>query len=290
VSLKDWLRKAGDAGRQRGRREASIDDLVNLGQYQEALTRLEERLRRRPGEHHARLKMAELLMRISRRSEAVEEYLLVAEGFERDGFYNKASALVTKVSRLLPNDERLAAKARRLDRIKRLDHLRKVVVESLPRDIALKVERHWLELVQGQLLSRLTEDQLRRLLPQFSLLELEENDEVVSAGVRLDQLMWIVSGEICARVILPNGSQTDIRAFGGGDLIGERALFERQEWSAIYVASKRSNVLALDRASLERAMIGEEDPRGLLEALRAEKNDEDVHQAVGKMHAMRHED
>jgi CRP-like cAMP-binding protein len=289
VSLKKWLRDASGQGGKKAQREPNIDDLINLERYDEALTQLKERVRRRPNEHHSRLKMAELLMKISRRAEAVEEYLLVSEGFERDGFYNKASALVTRVARLVPGDVRLVAKARRLDRIKRLDHLRKVVFEHLQSTIALRVEREWTSFVQGELLSRLSEDQLRRLLPNLTLRELEEKKELVSAGVRLDQLFWIVSGEICARVILPNGAETDIRAFDGGDLIGERALFSRHTWAAVYVASKKSSLLVLDRAGLEKSLVGEEDPRGLLEALRAEKNDEAVHQAVAKMTAVRSE-
>jgi hypothetical protein len=287
VSLKKWLREATGGGAKKARREPNIDDLINLERFDEALKQLKERVRKRPNEHHSRLKMAELLMKISRRAEAVEEYLLVSEGFERDGFYNKASALVTRVARLVPGDDRLVAKARRLDRIKRLDYLRKVVVEHLPATIAMKVEREWTTFVQGELLSRLTEDQLRRALPNFTLRELEEKDELVSAGVRLDELFWIVSGEICARVILPNGAETDIRAFDGGDLIGERALFSRNPWPAVYAASKKSSLLVLDRAGLEKSLVGEEDPRGLLEAFRAERNDEAVHQAVAKMTAMR---
>jgi CRP-like cAMP-binding protein len=290
VSLKKWLEQATSGGAKKAQRERSIDDLINLERYEEALTKLQERVRRSPNEHHSRLKVAELLMKMGRRSEAVEEYIRVSEGFERDGFYNKARALVTRVARLIPGDERLAAKARRLDRIKRFDHLRKVVAEHLPQAIGWKVERDWTSFVQGKLLSRLSEEQLRRVLPHLKMREFASEDEVVSAGVRLDELFWIVSGEISARVILPNGSQTDIRAFTGGDLIGERALFSHHPWPAVYVASKKSSALVLDRSSLEKSLIGEEDPRGFLEAMRAEHHDEEVHQAVAKMSAMRNRD
>jgi len=288
VSLKDWLRSAtSSVGKRPGRDKLTVSDLVNLERYEEALTQLQERLRLRPSEHHSRLKLAELLMKVGRRPESVEEYLRVAEGFERDGFYNKASALVSKVARLMPGDERLEAKARRLKRIKRLDHLRAIVVDNLPRTLAMKVEGEWTSLVQGELLSRLSEEQLRRLLPHLTLRELRENEEIVSAGVRMDELLWIVAGQVNARVILASGALTDIRSFGGGDLIGEQALFAHQPWPAVYVAAKKTMVLVLDRSGLEKALVGEEDPRGLLEGLRADRNDEKVQGAVSKMTAMR---
>ncbi len=291
MSLKNWLRDAtSSVGKRGGKETLTVSDLVNLERYEEALTQLQERVRRRPQEHHSRLKLAELLMKVGRRPESVEEYLRVAEGFERDGFYNKANALVSKVARLLPGDERLEAKARRLERIKQLDHLREIVVDHLPRALAMKVENEWTSFVQGDLLSRLNEDQLRRVLPHLTLREHDEKDEIVSAGVRMDELLWIVAGKISAQVILPNGSMTDIRSFGGGDLIGEGALLGHQPWPAVYVAAKKTMLLVLDRNGLEKALIGEPDPRGLLEAFRADRNDEKVQGAVSKMTAMREED
>lgn len=291
MSFKDWLRDAtSGSGKGRSKKELSVDDLINLERYEEALQLLKERVKSRQNDHHSRLKMAELLMKVSKRSEAVEEYLKVSEGFERDGFYNKASALITRVARLVPNDERLMVKAQRLDRIKRLDHLRRLVTDSLPHATGMKVEKDWTSFVHGRLLTRLSEEQLKRLLPQLSLREFDEEQEVVSAGVRQDELLWIVSGEISARVVLPNGSTTDIRTFQGGALIGERALLSRQPWAAVYAAAKRSAVLVLDRESLEKSLVGEDDPRGFLEALRADRNDEAVHQAVAKMAEMRREE
>ena len=75
-----------------------------------------------------------------------------------------------------------------------------------------------------------------------------------------------------------------------GDVIGERALFGRQPWPAVYVASSKALALVLDRGSMEKALTGEDDPRGLLEALRADRNDEDVQRAVAKIAYKREDD
>jgi CRP-like cAMP-binding protein len=96
-----------------------------------------------------------------------------------------------------------------------------------------------------------------------------------------------VAGEISARVVLPNGSTTDIRSFRGGDLIGEQALFGHQPWPAVYVAASKTMALVLDRGGLEKALLGEADPKGLLDALRADRSDEEVYAAISKMTALR---
>lgn len=290
MALKDWLgqTKGGKAGKKASG-DLSSGDLINLGRYEDALAQLQERVRRRPKDHHSRLRLADLLMKIGRRPESVEEYLRVSDGFEKDGFYDKAYALVAKVSRFVPEDERLMAKSRRLTRMKRLDHLRQVVVDSLSRAEGLKVGRLWNEMVKGEILGRLTEDQLRRVLPNMQLREFAPDEEYVSAGVRRDELAWIIDGEICARVILPNGSITDIRCFDTGDLVGERALFEQQPWPAVYVSSTKTVVLVLDREGLAESLKGEADPRSLIEAFRAERHDQQVAAAVSKMAVLKKE-
>ena len=131
--------------------------MLNLERYEEALSELKEKVRRRPQEHNTRRKLADLLMRVGRRSEALDEFLAVSDGYERDGFYKKASALVAKVQRLMPDDERVRARAERLKRMTRQDHLRKIVVDNLPHAQSMKIEQLWTEMVQSELLGRLSE-------------------------------------------------------------------------------------------------------------------------------------
>ena len=287
MAFKDWLQQAKSRATKAAGKQSedtlTVDDLINLERYEEALSELKEKLRRRPQEHHTRSKLADLLMRVGRRSEAVDEFLAVSDGYERDGFYKKASALVAKVQRLLPNDDRVRAKAERLKRMTRQDHLRKLVVDNLPQTQSMKVEQLWTEMVQSELLGRLSEEQLKRILPNVQVRELDAEEEYVAAGVRKDELLWVVGGQLAARVVLPNGSSTDIRSFAAGSVVGERALFKREPWPAIYVASVRTTILVLDREALERSLIGEENPRAFLEALRADANDEAVVSSIAAM-------
>jgi CRP-like cAMP-binding protein len=283
VTLKEWLRRATGKERDAPSEEFSIDDLISLGRLNEAALRLEERLRRKPGDHHARRTFADVLMRLGRRTEAVDEYLRVSEAFEAEGFYRKASALVAKVAGLVPADERIRGKQLRLERITRLDHLREVVVDSLPGRYKLQIERLWTEMVLSPLLTRLTEQQLRRLLASAAFRELSPGEEYVSAGVRRDELMWIISGRISAKMVLRSGSSTEIRFFGSGQVIGERALFERQPWPAIYVSEEKTTALVMDRQALAEALVGEDNPRAFIDVLRSEGNDAEVLATVNAM-------
>jgi uncharacterized protein (TIGR02996 family) len=283
VTLKQWLRKTGRKEGESKSEEHSIDDLISLGRLNEAAQKLEKRLARRPDDHHARLTFADVLMRLGRRTEAVDEYLRVSEAFEAEGFYRKASALVSKVAGLLPADDRIRAKQQRLERITRLDHLRDLVVGSLPGRYQIKIERLWTEMLESTLLTRLTEQQLRRLCSSVAFRELAPEEEYVSAGVRRDELIWIVSGRISAKMVMPSGSSTEVRFFGSGQIIGERALFERQPWPAVYVAEKKTTVLVMDRQALAQALLGEDNPRAFIEALRKEGNDAEVMATVSTL-------
>jgi hypothetical protein len=283
VALKNWFRNLSSSGKAE-KENLSVDDLVTLERYDEALPQLQEQLRRRPSQHHTRLKLADLLMKIGQRADAVDEYLRVADGYAADGFWDKAHALVAKVSRLLPDDERLLAKAERLARAKRLDYRRGLVRESLKgSDHAFRIEQLWGNIVQAVLLEKLQDDQIKRLFPCLELIRWTENEKLVECGGQRDQLLWIVDGEVAALVPLASGGRTELRTFGVGDVIGDRALLSHEPWPATYAAKSRGGALVLTREGLAAALVGEPDPRGFLDLLRSYGQDDEVVAAVAKL-------
>lgn len=269
----------------RGREEHSVDDLIALQEYEKAESHLRLRLKAQSSDLHARLKLADLFMRLGRRGEAVEEYLLVADGYAYDGFYDKATALLAKVAKLVPGQEKVALKIEALRRAKRLEHRRDLVIDSLMErphgrarvgSSAFELQRLWSDLSASSLIENLTDDQLKRVFGAMELVRRNADELVARSGDKLEEIFIIAEGEVEVRIPLAGGTETVLKSFGPGDLIGDRALLEHKPWPATYVAGKKSTLLKLDRQALEQALVGESDPRGLLGALREQGNDHDV--------------
>ncbi len=294
MGIKDWINKVGAAagtGKKQATAEMSISDLVNLKRYDEALAKAEARVKRQPRDLHARLKKADVLLKMGRAADAVDEYVAVADAYAADGFFDKAAAVLAKVERLAPPSDKLRARIVRIERSKELEHRRDVVLGSLKASAAGKalggssfeIERLWTHLTRGPLIVSLTDEQLQRLFPRFELERLDEGELLARGGERRDELFVIVEGEVAARVPLASGGRTDLRAFSSGDIIGERALLKREPWAVDHVVSKRTTALKLGREGLEAAMVGDSDPRGFLEALRQQGHDDEVAAAAAKI-------
>lgn len=293
MALKNWLDKMASAlGKAPSRRGSdgeglSIDDLITMERYEEALARLKSKVSRNKSDYRSRIRLADVYLKTSRSGEAIEEYLSVADRYVSEGFFDRGYALVAKLARMIPNEEKLEAKMSSIRRAKRLEHRRQVVVTSLGMKAwAMEVRQHWDDLVRGPLIELLSQAQLEKLFPLFEIQRLAEGEVLVERGDSKEMLFVILTGELAAQVQLATGSSTDLRTFRGGDLIGERALLQRVEWPATYRALIATKVLGLSREGLEKALIGEEDPKGLLNALRMQGLDMAVVDSVAKLKAV----
>ena len=296
MALKDWLTKftsaAGKAGSKKSSRRTgaavekalSIDDLITLERYEEALVRLKKRVSQNKGDYRARTQLADVYLKTGKSGEAIEEYLSVADRYTSEGFFDKGYALVAKIARMLPNEEKLQSKMATIRRAKRLEHRRQLVVGCLgTAQSAIEVRQYWHELIRGPIVEVLSDEQLARLFPLLELRKLDEGQVLVERDSSRQELYVILGGEISAEVELASGKATDLRTFRGGDIVGELALLKRLVWPATYRAKKTTKLLALTRAGLEKALVGEEDPRGFLNSLRLQAMDEQVAEAVGKL-------
>ena len=293
MALKNWLDKMASAlGKAPSRRGSdgegtSIDDLITMERYEEALARLKSKVSKNKSDYRSRIRLADVYLKTSRSGEAIEEYLSVADRYVSEGFFDRGYALVAKLARMIPNEEKLEAKMSSIRRAKRLEHRRQVVVTSLGMKAwAMEVRQHWDDLVRGPLIELLSQAQLEKLFPLFEIQRLAEGEVLVERGDSKEMLFVILTGELAAQVQLATGSSTDLRTFRGGDLIGERALLQRVEWPATYRALIATKVLGLSREGLEKALIGEEDPKGLLNALRMQGLDMAVVDSVAKLKAV----
>ena len=294
MPLKDLIDKLGGkmpgkGGAQRKGRGYSIDDLIVLKRYDDAEIKLRERLQRNSSDLRSRLKLADVFMATHRRSEALEEYLAISDSYARDGFHDKAIALLSKVSKLVPDHEKTRERVERLRRAKRLEHRRSTVSNALLEggegrassgSSAFEFQRLWHNLIACHLMESLDEGQLSRLFRALEFVHLHEGIHVADKGQQLEELYIVASGGVEALLELAGDSATVIRSFEPGDVFGERALLEHKPWLATYRTNTRSTLLKLTRDSLQNALMGDSDPRGLLDALRQQRLDSKVAKAL----------
>ena len=288
MAFKKWF-----PGREKSESAESaltIDDMIELQQYDEAEQLLKAKLKTNTNDLHSQLKLADLYRRSGRGAKAVDEYISVADAYAADGFFDKATALLHKVVKLAPGHEKVPLKIEALRQAKRLNHRREVVTEALQSGTtsgravsAFKVQRMWRDLSDNPLIQRLEEDRLRRLFESLDLVQVRPGEILAEKNERMDKMFVIAEGMVEAVHVLPNGTETAIRGFGPGQMIGDRALLEHQPWPTVYRATDNCFVLALDREGLARALQGDPDPRQFLDALREQRNDQEVVWSLQKL-------
>ncbi len=289
MSLKKWF--SSQPAKSRPEEAVDVDDLITLQRYGEAEEQLQRFLRKSPYDLRARQKLAELYKKTGRLDEAATEYMEIADKYAKEGFHDKALALLAQVSKLAPVADKVWPKIERLRRAKELEQHRPAIMEALlgrrsgssqSTVASIKFDRLWSSLVRTRLVDRLDTEQLKQLFSAFRIESSEPKDEIARRGQKLEAMFFLVSGKVEVMVTLPGGSSPVLRVLEAGSLFGEQALFEHQPWVATYRTAEKSMLLRLDRHGLETALHGNPDPRGLLDVLREQKLDTVVAEAVGK--------
>jgi tetratricopeptide (TPR) repeat protein len=279
VAFKNWF-GGGPKGQAQ---EYTIDDLIVLERYDEAVDRLRAKLKTNPQDLHSHLKLADVYAQLRQFDRAVDEYGFVSDEYAADGFYDKGIALLARAAKLAPADPTLPLKIDRLQREKSMEHVRTLALEGLRAaggkqdgTSALELQRYWHNLAGGALVQQLPGEQLKRLFSSMRLIHLEEGEVIADEGHQEPFLLVLVRGTFEAVAGVPGGREMSLRTFGPGDVLGEAALLERAAWPARLRAMEASAALRLDRAGLEQALLGNSDPRALLDALRAQHHDRDL--------------
>ncbi len=292
--FKGWFKGSQGNEPSRAADELTIEDLIVLERYAEAEERLKSSLKADPDDLHAHLKLAEVYTGLGRGESAAEQYGFVADGYAEDGFYDKGIALLAKAMKLSPADQALRHKLYAFERAKGLEHKRAAAVEGLRSNRLpgvgsgtqiLRVQRYWPQLAVSPLLQRIGADQLRRLFSGIEPVRLDPGTELVARGSDRQALWIVVNGAVQVVLERPDGSTTELRRFGPGDIVGEAALFNHEPWPASYWVAEPSLLLLLDRTGLEHTLAGNSDPVGFLEALRCDGNDADIARIVAQLEA-----
>lgn len=273
--------------------ELTVEDLIVLERYEEAVDRLERRCKENPNDLHAHLRLAEVLAQVGKGPKALDQFLYVADTYTDDGFYDKALALLSKITRLAPGDETIRHKMARIQRLKALEHSRVLAIEGLvdaqkerdplSRTSPVEVERIWQGLAATPIVEKLSGEQLKRLFGGCELWTVEAGFVLAERGARDEFLAILVTGSVEAISPSDSGQTFQLRTFATGDIFGERAILEHKPWAATYRALERSKLVRVTKEGLERAMLGNPHPRALLDALRSQHFDREVAAAAEKI-------
>lgn len=267
-------------------RKHSVDDLILLGKYPEAEEKLRQDLRENP-DPQLRLKLGDVLRKLGRGDDAVSEYLGASDKFLDNGFVDRARAAATRARKLAPHRTDIDGRFKLMDRRKRLDLIRNRALEALcanERDEGaaagkLEVEGAWDTVSRCDWIDSLQDRQLIHILRGMRVEKFAAGKRLIAEGSLARSLFLLATGEVEARRIGPKG-MAQLRTFISGDILGERALLDRTPWGVTLVALTECKVLILDAPGFEGALVGNEDPRGLIESLRAQRLDEEVARLV----------
>jgi len=288
VSLKKWFGSRAAKGKPG---EVDDDALVTLERYEEEEAQLQKLLEKKRYDLRSRQKLAELYKKTGRLDEAASEYMEIADQYAKEGFHDKALALLAQVSKLTRMADKVWPKVERLRRAKQLEQHRPAIMEALVgrRSVStgstaasIQFDRLWTTIARTHLVDQLDADQLTRLFQSYQIVSFEPNAEVARRGQQLEAMFFLASGKVEVVVAIPGGSSPVLRALEAGALFGEKALFEHQPWVATYRTAEKSILLKLDRHGLETALHGNPDQQGLLDALREQQMDTVVAEAVGR--------
>ena len=274
-------------------RDLTVEDLIVLERWSEAVERLQARVKSNPRDLHAHLKLADVYVGANQGRKALDQYLLVADTYTEEGFLDKAVALLTKIVRLAPNDDSIQIRLAKLQRLKELEHSRVLALEGLlsgqadqgplARLSPIEAQQIWQTVAGSDLVKLLPGEQLKRLFAGAALTVWEKDELVGERESRIERMFLVVRGQVEAIVALPDGRTIQLRVLKPGDLFGERALLEHRPWPATFRVLERSRLLRIDRAGLEKALAGNPDPRQLLTALRSQHHDRDLATAAEKV-------
>lgn len=272
------FKKIFGGGKSEADRDYTIDELIILERYDEAVLKIKAKLKIKE-ELHDHIKLADCYAQLRQLESAMDEYVYVADEFTRDGFFDKANALLMRAAKIAPLDETIPQKIDRNEQLRRLEQSRAMAVEGLARRrsteggsgtmSAVEFQTLWSTLSKTQLVRRLSGEQLRLLFGGVEIRYVDVGDSVVTRGQIVESLFVIARGLCEANAA--DGSP--LRSFGPGDIVNESGLFERRPAVADIEVREKGAVLELTRPGLEACLTGNPDPRGFLELLRGQGND-----------------
>lgn len=207
---------------------------------------------------HTYLKLGDIYQRTGDSVNAIASYHQAAWLMRSQGFFQKAIALYKIILRLDPNNSEAISNLKEL--ITGLETA-KTPVPTIPaqegpaaetgEEFATSLSEKTPECISSELFSGMSEEEVRQILSELSLISFPSNAKVIEEGDSGDSMYIIKSGR--AKVIAHLfGKVLDLATLETGDIFGEVAFLTGRPRTASIIAEGPLEVYELSRLELEK--------------------------------------
>jgi len=205
---------------------------LSKGESGKALDHFQKHCSQEPGDLRSRFKMAEVLERLGREEEAVQEYRTVAEGYATEGFILQAISVNKIILRINPSLKEVN------DRLAQL--YTEKFQEAKPVHPFPKIP----------LFSELNEQELQSLVSRVQAKTFQKDEIICQEGGAGDSLMVISRGEVVIYKQISERQEMRVRSLKEGDFFGEFGFFTDQKRHATVKAAAECEILEISRDEL----------------------------------------
>ena len=206
------------------------------GEWGKALEHYQKYCAQEPKDLRSRLKVGELLERLGRKEEAIQEYRKVAEAYAGEGFLLQAISVNKMILRIDPSLKDVN------------DRLAQLYTEKYQE--AKPVQ----PFIPIPLFSELNEQELQSLISQVRAKTFQKDEIICQEGEAGDSLMVLSRGEVGIFKQIPREKDLWIRNLKEGDFFGEFGFFTDHQRHATVKAASECEIFEISRSGLNEVI------------------------------------
>ncbi|HXI04308.1 MAG TPA: cyclic nucleotide-binding domain-containing protein [Candidatus Saccharimonadales bacterium] len=248
--------------------------LVARREYDQAITAYRELLAAKPAHYLYHHKIADVFCLAGRPAEAFDDYMRAADGFARDGYLIKATAILKKMHKIRPDDAGVERRIKELSRLGSsvsvtapppafgsgpeiaidMEEIRDpapIPVSAAAPSSGAGEENEGSSLAGTPLFSDFTAEELADVLRRLKHRSYAPGDLIVREGEPGESLFVLSQGRVKVVGTGPGGRAVELAELGEGDFFGEVALLTGRPRTATITSLDETEVLELTRGDLK---------------------------------------
>ncbi len=225
-----------------------FDGLFSGGKYEKELKDLQKKAKQERKNFHLQVKIADLLEKMGKRSEALEAYRNVSEKYSHNGFLVQAIAVNKVILRLDPSQTQIHEQLAELYAKRERAQEERVGGEALP-DSAKGVPQK--EMPAVPLFSDLGKEELSRVIERIQAKQYARGAMICREGDAGDSIFIVSHGRVGIFRHPAGGEKIFITELNEGDFFGEFGFFSNSRRQATVETMVDTEVLEITKQDLE---------------------------------------
>ncbi len=225
-----------------------FDSLFSGGKYEKELKDLQKKAKHEPKNFHLQVKIADLLEKMGKRSEALEAYRHVSDKYSQNGFLVQAIAVNKVILRLDPSQTQIH------DQLAELYAKREMVQEERMDPGTLPISPPEVppkEMPVIPLFSDLRKEELSRVIEKIRAKQFAPGSAICREGDSGDSIFIISHGKVGIFRHQAGGEKVFITELREGDFFGEFGFFSNSRRQATVETVADTEVLEITKQDLE---------------------------------------